>query len=136
MSTNVSSILVGRNQHRSRQFSVLGGAFGLGSALAYTAIVLGGLPDTFPFMIGPVAVVLGVATISAFLNDGLLVSGLITGMFALGGVVAMHIDASLGPVSYPVSLATDIRIIAIFVGLGIGGFVIGAVTRRAITHIR
>ena len=72
---------------RYRRFSALGGAFGLGSAVAYTAIVLGGLPDTFPFMIRPVVVVLGVATISSFLNDGHLVSGLITGMSPLGGVV-------------------------------------------------
>ena len=135
MSATVSSVLIGRNQRRSRQLSALGGAFGVGSALAYTAIVLGGLPDTFPFMIGPVVVVLGVATVSAYLNDGLLVSGLMTGMFALGGVLAMHIDANLGSVSYPVSLATDMRILAIFIGLGVGGFVIGAAMWRIVTHV-
>ncbi|RJT04100.1 hypothetical protein [Halococcus sp. IIIV-5B] len=135
MGDNVHSVLVGRDRHRSRRFSALAGAFALASTLVYTAIVLGGLPDTFPFMVGPIVVVLGVATVSAYLNDGVLVSGLITGLFAVGGIVAMHVDAGLGSVSYPVSLATDLRILAIFVGLGVAGFVVGAVARRIAARI-
>ncbi|EMA40134.1 hypothetical protein [Halococcus hamelinensis] len=135
MGANVSSLLVGRDQRRSRRFSALAGVFALASTLVYTAIVLGGLPDTFPFMVGPVVVVLGAATVCAYLNDGLLVSGSITGLFAVGGIVAMHVDAGLGPVSYPVSLATDIRILAIFVGVGIAGSLVGAVARRVVTRV-
>lgn len=135
MGDNVHSVLVGRDQRRSRRFSALAGAFALASTLVYTAIVLGGLPDTFPFMVGPIVVVLGAATVSAYLNDGVLVSGLITGLFAVGGIVAMHVDAGLGPVSYPVSLTTDLRILAIFVGLGVAGSVVGAVARRVVARI-
>lgn len=127
-----SPALIGRDQYRSRQFSKLAAVLFLFSAVVYSAVVLGGLPDTFPFMVGPVVIALGVATLNAYLNDGLLVSALMTVAFAFGGIIAMLIDASLGPISYPITLTGTLSITLFFVGMGVGAFVIGAGSRRIV----
>lgn len=78
---------------------------------------------------------LWVAMVHAYLNDGLLVTTLLTVAVGVAGIATLRIAASLDPV-IAVSPFESLVITLWFAGLGLGAFVIGAGTRRVVTHIR
>ena len=136
MSLTSNPVLVGRDQHRSRQFSMLAGAIFLACFVGYTApVISGGLPP-FLGVFASIVIVFGVATIHAYLNDGLLVTTLLMVVVGVGGVLALHIASGVHPFIVPVDPPTALGISLEFAGLGLGAFIIGAGTRRGVTHIR
>lgn len=136
MGITASPVLFGHNQHRSRQFSIIAVAIFLLYSMVYTAPVIGDKIPSFQVLYITIAIAFGVAIVNAYLNDGLLVSTLITGAVGVGGLLAMYIGASLGPVTYSTAPYVPVLIIGIFVGVGVGAFIIGAGTRRVVTYIR
>lgn len=86
----------------------------------------------------PVMIALFGAMVNAYLNDGLLVSTLITVAVALGLVLALGIRVGLDPLGsalFTREPAVLLSITVILFGIGVGAFVIGAGTRRVVTHI-
>lgn len=136
MSVTRSPVLVGRDQHRSRQFSMLAGAIFLACLVGYTApVIAGGLPH-FLVIFASIGIVFGVAVVHAYLNDGLLVTTLLTVAVAFGGLLALQIASGVHPVIAPVSPILVLGLTLEFACLGLGAFVIGAGTRRVVTYIR
>lgn len=135
MSVTRNPVLVGRDQHRSRQFALLAGAIFLACVVGYTApVITGGYLSLF-YIVASIGIVFGVATIHAYLNDGLLVITLLTVAVAFGGLLALQIAS----VVHPVITVRPLLVLGLtleFVGLGLGAFVIGAGTRRVVTYIR
>lgn len=135
MSVTCTPVLVGRDPHRSRQFSILAVAIFLVCLVGYTAPVIGGgLPPSLG-VFASIVIVVGVAMVHAYLNDGLLVTILLTVAVGVAGIPALQIAGSLDPI-IEVTPAESLAITLWFGGLGLGAFVIGAGTRRVVTYIR
>lgn len=133
---NIAStpVLVGRDSHRSRRFFILAGAIFLACLVGYTApVISGGLPS-FLAVLASIVIVVGVAMIHAYLNDGLLVTTLLTVAVGVAGIPGLHLADSFDP-AIEVTPVESLALIVWFAGLGIGAFVIGAGTRRVVTHI-
>ncbi len=81
-----------------------------------------------PFLavLAAIAIVVGVAMVHAYRNDGLLVTTLLTVAVGVAGIPRLHLEDSLGPV-LAVTLVESLALIVWFAGLGIGAFVVGVV---------
>ncbi len=138
MAVTGSHILFGRHQHRTRQFTMLAGAVFLTSTVMYLYPGIEALPFVWQLMYVPVMIALFGAMVNAYLNDGLLVSTLITVAVALGLVLALGIRVGLGPLGsalFTREPAVLLFITVILFGIGVGAFVVGAGTRRVVTLI-
>jgi hypothetical protein len=79
-----SPILFGRDQHRTRQCSLLAAVVFLVSTVVYSAVLFGVILSTSPLVFLPVVIAVGGAVGHAYLNDGLLGSLLVTVALGLG----------------------------------------------------
>lgn len=139
MSNVTSSVLFGRDQHLTRLHLILAGVIFFASLALYTSFpVYVGLPLTFVVIVSSIPIIAGAAAlISAYLNDGLLVSALIPVMSVLGLEFSLGIWLYFNIVpSYDPSGFGFIPILLIF-GFMIGVILatIGASTRRVVTNI-
>ncbi|MFC6963252.1 hypothetical protein ACFQL7_04590 [Halocatena marina] len=93
--------------------------------VGYTIPVSAGEPP-FLAVLAAIAIVVGVAMVHAYRNDGLLVTTLLTVAVRVAGIPGLHLEDSLGPV-LAVTLVESLALIVWFAGLGIGAFVVGVV---------
>ena len=139
MSITTSPILFGRNQHRTRQILILAVAILLTSLVVYTSFpVYDGLPITFVLILPSIPVIAGsVALVSAYLNDGLLVSALVPVMAVIGLELSLGIWLyfDLVPSYDPTGFGFIPLLLALAFGIGIGVAAVGAGTRRVVTYI-
>ena len=136
MSVTSTSILFGRDQHRSRQFLILAAAIFLVSIAFYGGVAIDAIPFIWQLAYVPVLIAVGGAMVNAYLNGGLLVSAMNTVGIALAVVLTHGISAILFPSSYHPGVAFYLVFTVIFLGIGVGAFVVGAGTRRVVTFIR
>lgn len=130
-----TSVLFGRNQHRTRQFLSLAAAIFLASTVFYGGAAIDAIPFIWQLAYVPVVIGVGGALVNAYLNDGLLVSVLCTVGVALAVVFTHGINVIAdSSASFP-SEAYYLSITVILLGIGVGVFVVGAGTRRVVTHI-
>ena len=139
MSATASPILFGRNQYRTRQILILAAVTFFGSLVVYTSFpVYEGLPLTFLVIVPSIPVIAGAVTlVSAYLNDGLLVSALVPVMAVIGLELSLGIWLYFGLVpSYdPAGFGFIPILLALAFGIGVGIAAIGASTRRVVTYI-
>ena len=139
MSITTSPILFGRNQHRTRQVLILAAVVLFASLVVYTIFpIYDGLPLTFLVIVPSIPAIAGaVALVSAYLNDGLLVSALVPVMAVIGLELSLGIWLYFGLVpSYdPAGFGFIPLLLALAFGIGIGVAAVGAGTRRVVTHI-
>jgi hypothetical protein len=135
MDVTRTPVLVGRDQHRSRQFSLLAGAIFLACFVGYTALLIVGRLPVFLIGVASIGIVFGVAVVHAYLNDGLLVTTLMTVAVGVAGVLALQIAASIYSF-IELTPSESLGITLEFAALGLGAFVIGTGTRRVVTYIR
>lgn len=140
MSYANTAVLFGRDRHRTRQFLILAAVIFFASLVLYTSFpVYEGLPLTFVVIVPSIPVIAGtVALVSAYLNDGLLVSALIPVAAVLGLELSLGIWLyfNLVPSYNPSGFGFIPMLLALAFGIGVGVAVIGASTRRVVTHIR
>ena len=139
MGVTTSPVLFGRNQHRTRQVLILAAVVLFASLVVYTSFpIYEGLSLTFLVIVPSIPVIAGVvALVSAFLNDGLLVSALVPVMAVIGLELSLGIWLYFGLVpSYdPAGFGFIPLLLALAFGIGIGVAAVGAGTRRVVTHI-
>ncbi len=135
-----SSILFGRDRHRTRQYLILAAVIFFASFVVYTSFpVYEGLPFTFLVIVPSVPIIAGtLALVSAYLNDGLIVSALMPVMAVLGLELSLGIWLYFNLVpSYEPAGLSFIPILVIFAfGIGVSVAAVGAGTRRVVTSIR
>lgn len=133
-----TSALCGRDQHRSRQFLSLAAAIFLVCTVFYSGTGIGAIPFIWQLVYVPVVIAVGGAIVNAYLNDGLLVSIMITLAFPLGWALAGGIGIILGEFVYKSYVQVGLfflSVTVISISLGVGAFVVGAGIRRVTTHI-
>ena len=139
MSYANSPVLFGRNQHRTRQVLVLAAVTFFASLVVYTGFpVYESLPFTFLLIVPSVPLVAGaVALVTAYLNDGLLVSALVPVMAVIGLEISLGIWLyfDLVPSYDPAGFGFIPGLLALAFGIGVGVAAVGATTRRIVTHI-
>jgi hypothetical protein len=136
MSVTRTPVLVGRDQHRSRQFAMLAVGIFLACSMGYTVpVIVGWNPLFYLGVVASFVIVVGVAIVHAYLNDGLLVTTLLTGAVGAAGIPAQQLATRLDPV-IAVTPVESLVLTLWFGGLGLGAFVIGAGTRRVVTYTR
>lgn len=139
MSHASSSVLFGRNRHLARQFLILTVVVFFSSLVLYTSFpVWDGLPFTFLLIVPSIPIIAGtLALVSAYLNDGLLVSALMPVAAVLGLELSLGIWLyfDLVPSYNPASLDFIPILLALAFGIGVVAAVIGASTRRVVTSI-
>lgn len=135
MAVTGSHILFGRNQHRTRQFSVLAVGLFFLTSVFYAAMIFNAIPFIWQLVYVPVLIAVGGAVANAYLNGGLLVSALCTVGIALAVVFTHGINAIVGSSTYFPSEVYYLSITVILFGIGVGAFVVGAGTRRVVTLI-
>ncbi|WP_248910718.1 hypothetical protein [Halocatena marina] len=143
MSVKDSSMLFGRDLHRSRQFLSLAAAVCFGSLALYGVASIDAVPFLWQLMYVPVLIAVGGAVVNAYLNDGLLVSALSTTGIALAvalahvitTVITQGLSAILSPFTEFPGGGFYLTLTVVLFGVGVGAFVIGAGTRRIITSL-
>ena len=139
MSITESPILFGRNQHRTRQVLIFAVVIFFVSLVLYTSFpVYDGLPVTFLVIVPSISIIAGaVALVSAYLNDGLLVSALVPVMAVIGLEISLGIWLyfDLVPSYDPAGFGFIPGFLALAFGIGVGVAAVGASTRRVVTYI-
>ncbi|WP_160135593.1 hypothetical protein [Halococcus salsus] len=143
MSVKDSSILFGRDRHRSRQFLSLAAAVCFGSLAFYGVASIDAVPFLWQLVYVPVLIAVGGAVVNAYLNDGLFVSALNTAGIALAVVLAHVItavltrglSAILSPFTGFPGGGFYLSLTVVLLGVGAVAFVIGAGTRRIVTFL-
>ena len=139
MSYANSSVLLGRDRHRTRRFLILAAVIFFASLVVYTSFpVWEGLPFTFLLIVPSIPVIAGaVALVSAYLNDGLLVSALMPVMAVIGLELSLGIWLyfNLVPSYNPAGFGFIPVLLALAFGIGVGVATVGASTRRVVTYI-
>ena len=139
MNITESSILFGRNQHRTRQILTLAAGIFFASLVLYTSFpVYEGLPATFLVIVPSIPIIAGaVALVSAYLNDGLLVSALVPVMAVIGLELSLGIWLyfDLVPSYDPAGFGFIPVLLALAFGIGVCVAAVGASTRRVVTYI-
>lgn len=139
MSYANSSVLFGRDRHITRQLLILAAVIFFASLVVYTSFpVYERLPLTFVVIVPSIPVIAGtVALVSAYLNDGLLVSALMPVMAVLGLELSLGIWLyfNLVPGYNPAGFVFIPILLALAFGIGVGVAAIGASTRRVVTYI-
>ncbi len=134
-----SSALFGRDRHLTRQFLILAAVIFFASLVVYTSFpVYEGLPLAYLLIAPSMPIIAGtLALVSAYLNDGLLVSALMPVMAVLGSELALGIWLyfNIFPAYDPSGFGfIPILLVLAFV-IGVGVAAIGASTRRVVTYI-
>jgi hypothetical protein len=139
MSYANSSVLLGRDRHLTRRFLILAVVIFFASLVLYTSFpVWDGLPFTFLLVVPSIPILAGtLALVSAYLNDGLLVSALIPVMAVLGLELSLGIWLyfDLVPSYTPTGFGFIPILLALAFGIGVGVAAIGASTRHFVTDI-
>lgn len=139
MSYATSSVLFGRDRHRTRQYLILAAVIFFASLVVYTSFpVYEGLPFTYLVIVPSIPIIAGtLALVSGYLNDGLLVSALMPVMAVLGLELALGIWLyfNLVPSYTPTGFGFIPVFLVVAFGIGVGVAAIGASTRRVVTHI-
>ena len=139
MSSVSTAVLFGRDRHRTRRTLVLAAAVFLASFVLYTSFpIYDGLPLTYLLIIPSIPVLAGaVALISAYRNDGLLVSALVPVMAVLGLElsVALWLAFDLVPSYDPAGFGFVPVLLAAAFAIGVAVAAVGAGTRRVVTAI-
>ncbi|WP_231190262.1 hypothetical protein [Haladaptatus sp. DYF46] len=139
MSYANSSVLFGRDRHRTRQVLLLATIIFFASLVVYTSFpIYESFPFTFVVVVPSIPVIAGaVALVSAYLNDGLLVSALVPVMAVIGMELSLGIWLyfDLVPSYDPAGFGFIPVLLAVAFGIGIGVAAIGASTRRVVTYI-
>lgn len=139
MSYANAPILFGRNQHRTRQVLVLAAVTFFASLVVYTGFpVYEGLPFTFLLIVPSIPLLAGaVAIVTAYLNDGLLVSALVPVMAVIGLEFSLGIWLyfDLVPSYDPAGFGFVPTLLALAFGIGVSVAAVGATTRRVVTYI-
>ena len=139
MSYANSSVLFGRDRHLTRQALVLAAVVFFASLVVYTSFpVWDGLSITFVVVVPSVPVIAGaVALVSAYRNDGLLVSALVPVMAVVGLELALGIWLyfDLVPSYDPAGFGFMPILLVLAFGIGVGIAAVGASTRRVVTYI-
>lgn len=139
MSSVSTAVLFGRDRHHTRRTLILAAAVFLASFVLYTSFPLyDGLPLTYLLIIPSIPVLAGaVALISAYRNDGLLVSALVPVMAVLGLElsVALWLAFDLVPSYDPAGFGFVPVLLAAAFGIGVAVAAVGAGTRRVVTAI-
>jgi hypothetical protein len=139
MSYANSSVLLGRDRHLTRRFLILAAVIFFASLVLYTSFpVWDGLPLTFVVVVPSIPLIAGtLALVSAYLNDGLLVSALIPVMAVLGLELSLGLWLyfNLVPSYTPAGFGFIPILLALAFGIGVGVAAIGASTRRVVTSI-
>jgi hypothetical protein len=139
MSYANSPVLFGRDRHRTRQALILAAVIFFASLVVYTSFpVYEGLPLTFLVIVPSIPVIAGaVALVSAYLNDGLLVSALVPVMAVIGLELSLGIWLyfDLVPSYDPAGFSFILGLLALAFGIGVGIAAVGASTRRVVTYI-
>lgn len=139
MSNATSSVLFGRDRHLTRQYLILTAVIFFASFVLYTSFpVYEGLPFTYLVIVPSIPIIAGsLALVSAYLNDGLLVSALMPVMAVLGLELALSIWLyfNLVPSYTPSGFGFIPILLVVAFGIGVGVAAIGASTRRVVTSI-
>lgn len=139
MSYATSSVLFGRDRHRTRQYLILAAVIFFASLVVYTSFpVYEGLPFTYLVIVPSIPIIAGtLALVSGYLNDGLLVSALMPVMAVLGLelVLGIWLYFNLVPSYTPTGFGFIPVFLVVAFGIGVGVAAIGASTRRVVTHI-
>ena len=139
MSYANSPVLFGRDRHRTRQVLILAASIFFASLVVYTSFpVYEGLPLTFLVIVPSIPVIAGaVALVSAYLNDGLLVSAIVPVMAVIGMELSLGIWLyfDLVPSYDPAGFGFIPGLLALAFGIGVGVAAVGASTRRVVTYI-
>jgi hypothetical protein len=139
MSYANSSILFGRDRHRTRQALILAAVVFVASLVVYTSFpIYDDLPLTFVVIIPSIPVFAGAgALVSAYHNDGLLVSAVVPVMAVLGLEVSLAIWLAfdLVPSYDPAGFGFVPGLLVLAFGIGVAVAAVGAGTRRIVTAI-
>ncbi|RRJ33102.1 hypothetical protein [Halocatena pleomorpha] len=139
MSYANSSVLFGRDRQLTRRFLVLAAVIFVASFVVYTSFpVYEGLPLTFLLIVPSIPIMAGtLALVSAYLNDGLLVSALLPVMAVLGLELSLGIWLyfDLVPSYDPAGISFVPLLITVAFGIGVGVAAVGAGIRRVVAHI-
>lgn len=143
MDITSSSVLFGRDQHRSRQFLILAVAIFLVSTAFYGGAAINAIPFIWQLAYVPVVIAVGGAVVNAYLNDGLVVSVMnpvgialaVVLAHAISAVLTQGISAILSPFADFPGGTFYLLLTVILLGIGVGAFVVGAGTRRIVTFI-
>lgn len=134
-----SSVLFGRDRHRTRQVLILAASIFFASLVLYTSFpVYDDFPFAFLVIVPSIPVLAGaVAVVSAYLNDGLLVSAVVPVMAVLGLELSLGIWLyfDLVPSYDPAGFGFVPILLAVAFGIGVGVAAVGASTRRVVTSI-
>lgn len=139
MSYASSPVLFGRDRQLTRQFIILAAVIFVASLVVYTSFpVYERLPFTYLVIVSSIPIIAGtLALVSAYLNDGLLVSALIPVMAVIGLELSLGIWLyfDLVPSYTPSGFGfIPILLVSAFV-IGVGVAAIGASTQRVVTYI-
>ena len=139
MSVTESPVLFGRNQHRTRQVLILAAITFFASLLVYTGFpIYEGVPFTFLLIVPSIPLLAGaVALVTAYLNDGLLVSALVPVMAVIGLELSLGIWLyfDLVPSYDPAGFGFIPGLLALAFGIGVSVAAVGAATRRVVTYV-
>ena len=135
MSTTQSTMLFGRERHRSKQFTGFATAMFVLTAAFLGGTMTGVLPFIWPLVYLPVLIGIVAAIVNGYLSGGLVVSALNTVVVAGAMVLTHGIRAVLHP-SWPVTGWTwYLWVAVVLLVVGVGAFALGAGVRRLVAHL-